>query len=206
MTLTNLLLSLFFIFLPVISLSAQIKTGIVLSGGASWFKLNRTTDVIMNNGFPIYGIAEPGKKISGQAGYQFQIELPNKLQIETGLYCQAKLLTLNYCSAETGGVENEYYVFGGSAQGILNYKIFKGLKLGLGFEPTIYWGDMYNDHSKNIGGSKFDCPLLLRAGYDLKRIGFAVTYKNGFTNLYKNPYVYKAKDRDLLFSIFIPLH
>lgn len=203
---TYLLLSFILFISSFQTISAQIKSGIVLSGGVSWFNLDRSTDIATNNGIAFYGITDPSKKISGQAGYQFQINLPYKLQVETGVFCQAKLLTVNYSSIEHGATENEYAVYGTSVQGILNYKIVKGLKLGLGIEPTVYWGDMYNNHSKNSDGSKFDCPLLIRAGYDLKKIGFAITYKNGFTNLYKNPYVYKAKDRDLLFSIFIPFH
>lgn len=205
---TYLLLSFIFIISSFQTISAQIKikSGLVLSGGISWLNLDRSTDVPTFDGYPLFGMTNPNKKISGQAGYQFQIDLPYKLQVETGIFGQAKFLTVNYSSKEQGANESEYNVFGASAQGVLNYKIIKGLKLGLGIEPTLYWGNMYNNHSKNSDGSKFDCPLLIRAGYDLKKIGFAITYKNGFTNLYKNPYVYKAKDRDLLFSIFIPFH
>lgn len=192
----------FAIFTP---LQSQIKSGIVIGGGMNWFAIDRLVNPPMENGYPYLIIDNPKKRIGGQIGYQFQFDLPRNFQLETGAYFQTKLMDVNYYESKERNLDAGFTLWGVSIQGVMNYRIIKGLKIGLGFEPTIYGGDMYDPKSQNMNGSKFDCPLVAKLAYDFPSIGFSITYKNGFINLYENPFVYKAKSRDILFNIYIPL-
>lgn len=86
----------------------------------------------------------------------------------------------------------------------VNYRIWKGLSIGLGIEPTVFFNSgklRYNDASKTV----FDFPVLVKVGYELKNIGFAVSYKQGFKALYDNYMLNSEKNKELQISVFVPI-
>ena len=80
----------------------------------------------------------------------------------------------------------------------VNYRLVKGLYVGMGIEPTWYMVPT-ND------GKKFDIPLVWKVGYNINnKIDLAINYRLGFTNVIDDRIYKKGHISDLNLSIFIP--
>ena len=84
----------------------------------------------------------------------------------------------------------------------MGYKLWKGLKAGIGAEPTIYFN---TTGEANLEDNKFDIPLVVKIGYDFNWFQVDLSYKNGFERLYRNRVVGNTQTRDLQVSIFVPI-
>lgn len=66
---------------------------------------------------------------------------------------------------------------------VAGYKLWRGLKAGIGVEPTVY----FNTKAKaNLEDNKFDIPLVVKVGYDFNWFQVDLSYKNGFKRIYWN--------------------
>ena len=86
---------------------------------------------------------------------------------------------------------------------IASYKLWKQLHVGIGGEPTCYYSAKYP-----IGKTAhyiFDIPLVLQAGYSFKYFDISASYKKGNNNLMNNEEFKSLKNKDIQFSIFVPI-
>ena len=102
-----------------------------------------------------------------------------------------------------GAIYDGIKLFNGlSLNVVAGYKLWKGLKAGVGVEPTIY----FNTTAKaNLEDNKFDIPLVVKVGYDFNWFQVDLSYKNGFNRIYRNYVVGSTETRDLQLSIFVPI-
>jgi hypothetical protein len=76
-----------------------------------------------------------------------------------------------------------------------NYKIYKGLYVGAGVEPSLYF--FYPDKRD------FDVPVFVKIGYEFKKVDISVAYKKGLTEMLKDENVKGGKLNDLQTQMFI---
>ena len=200
----------YLLLLPLVS-NAQLKSGIVVGGGDSWMHKSKVESPRLTGERDL----KWDHRFSFNAGYQFQYEFKNHLLIDAALLYQARRVNIAY--QEEGGGESLDYgeqwpggaiyddtkLFNGlSLNATVGYKLWKGLKAGIGVEPTIY----FNTKAKvNLADNKFDIPLVVKIGYDFNWFQVDLSYKNGFKRLYWNPVVGNTDTRDLQVSIFVPI-
>ena len=111
---------------------------------------------------------------------------------------------INYGEQQPGGAiyDNTKLFNGLSLNVVAGYKLWRGLKAGIGVEPTVY----FNTKAKaNLEDNKFDIPLVVKVGYDFNWIQVDLSYKNGFKRIYWNHVVGNTETRDLQLSIFVPI-
>ena len=111
---------------------------------------------------------------------------------------------IDYGKQQPGGaIYDKTKLFNGlSLNAVVGYKLWKGLKAGIGVEPTIYFN---TTSENNMTDDKFDIPLVVKVGYDFNWFQVDLSYKNGFKRLYWNPVVGNTDTRDLQVSIFVPI-
>ena len=111
---------------------------------------------------------------------------------------------IDYGKQQPGGaIYDKTKLFNGlSLNTVVGYKLWKGLKAGIGVEPTIYFN---TTSENNMTDDKFDIPLVVKVGYDFNWFQVDLSYKNGFKRLYWNPVVGNTDTRDLQVSIFVPI-
>ena len=195
---------------PVLSQS-QIKSGIVVGGGDSWMHKSKINNMLLSG--------EKDLKwdhcFSFNAGYQFQYESKNHFLIDAALLYQARRVNIafqeqglapevDYGEQQPGGaIYDGIKLFNGlSLNVVAGYKLWKGLKAGVGVEPTIY----FNTTAKaNLEDNKFDIPLVVKVGYDFNWFQVDLSYKNGFNRIYRNYVVGSTGTRNLQLSIFVPI-
>lgn len=187
-----------FSLFPFVSKS-QLKSGIVLGGMDSWMHKKEVR----------LGESPIGEKdgnwnhrFSFNAGYQLQYEFRNHILIDAALLYQARRLNVSYTKS-AGETYDKTKLFNGLAlNAVLGYKLWKGLKIGLGIEPILY----FNTNMKyNLEDNKFDIPLVVKVGYDFNCFQLDLSYKNGFNTIYRNYVVGKPQTRDIQLSIFVPI-
>ena len=111
---------------------------------------------------------------------------------------------INYGEQQPGGaIYDHTKLFNGlSLNVVAGYKLWRGLKAGIGVEPTVY----FNTKAKaNLEDNKFDIPLVVKVGYDFNWFQVDLSYKNGFKRIYWNHVVGNTETRDLQLSIFVPI-
>ena len=111
---------------------------------------------------------------------------------------------VDYGEQQPGGaIYDGIKLFNGlSLNVVAGYKLWKGLKAGVGVEPTVY----FNTTAKaNLEDNKFDIPLVVKVGYDFNWFQVDLSYKNGFNRIYRNYVVGSTETRDLQLSIFVPI-
>ncbi|MBC8600751.1 outer membrane beta-barrel protein [Parabacteroides acidifaciens] len=154
-------------------------------------------------------------RFSFNAGYQFQYEFKNHFLLDAALLYQARRVNIayqeqgmdpniDYGKQQPGGaIYDKTKLFNGlSLNAVVGYKLWKGLKAGIGVEPTIYFN---TTSENNMTDDKFDIPLVVKVGYDFNWFQVDLSYKNGFKRLYWNPVVGNTETRDLQVSIFVPI-
>ena len=142
-------------------------------------------------------------------------EFKNHFLIDAALLYQARRVNIafqeqgfdpdiNYGEQQPGGAiyDNTKLFNGLSLNVVAGYKLWRGLKAGIGVEPTVY----FNTKAKaNLEDNKFDIPLVVKVGYDFNWFQVDLSYKNGFKRIYWNHVVGNTETRDLQLSIFVPI-
>lgn len=192
-----ILLSCLLLF-PVLSHS-QIKSGIVIGGMDSWMHKRE-----VRSGESPYGEKDENWKhrFGFSIGYQFQFDLPKRFFVDAALLYQARNLNVAYTESFGETYENTKLFNSMALNGVVGYRLWKGLKIGAGIEPTLYFN---TDMGYNLATNKFDIPVVAKLGYDFNCFQVDLSYKNGFKTIYRNYVVGKPQTRDLQVSIFIPI-
>ncbi|WP_233551743.1 outer membrane beta-barrel protein [Parabacteroides sp. AF48-14] len=198
------------LLLPLVS-NAQLKSGIVVGGGDSWMHKSKINSPLLSGERDLNW----DHRFSFNAGYQFQYEFKNHFLIDAALLYQARRVNIayqeqgmdpniDYGKQQLGGaIYDKTKLFNGlSLNAVVGYKLWKGLKAGIGVEPTIYFN---TTSENNMTDDKFDIPLVVKVGYDFNWFQVDLSYKNGFKRLYWNPVVGNTDTRDLQVSIFVPI-
>ena len=198
------------LLLPLVS-NAQLKSGIVVGGGDSWMHKSKVESPRLTGERDLNW----DHRFSFNAGYQFQYEFKNHFLIDAALLYQARRVNIayqeqgmdpniDYGKQQPGGaIYDKTKLFNGlSLNAVVGYKLWKGLKAGIGVEPTIYFN---TTSENNMTDDKFDIPLVVKVGYDFNWFQVDLSYKNGFKRLYWNPVVGNTDTRDLQVSIFVPI-
>lgn len=192
------ILSFVLLFAVLNTANSQITSGIVLGvsntnlGASNHYSYNSITGESMPEKW------EPQLKLN--IGYQFQLELPHhRFFFDTAILGQA-----TKAKVASSLAIDEDWLAGLSVNGVVGYRIWKGLRAGIGIEPTIYFDT--NKLSNNTHSNVFDCPLLLKAGCELNRCELSLTYKHGWSRLYESPALTAVDGaRDFQLSLFVPL-
>ena len=183
---------------PAVSQS-QIKSGFVIGGMDSWMHKRE----VRSGESPRGEKDGPWKhRFSFNVGYQFQFDLPKKFFVDAALLYQARRFNIEYTESTDNTYENTKLFNSMALNGVVGYKLWKGLKLGIGVEPTLYFN---TNMGYNLEDNKFDIPLVAKVGYDFNWFQLDLSYKNGFNRIYRNYVVGKPQTRDIQLSIFIPI-
>lgn len=198
------------LLIPFVS-NAQLRSGVVVSGGDSWMHKSKVNSPLLSGDRDL----KWDHCFSFNAGYQFQYEFKNHLLIDAALLYQARRVNIAYQEQgfdpdipygeqQPGGdIFDKTKLFNGiSLNAAVGYKFWKGLKAGIGVEPTIYFNTKIGN---NMVDEKFDIPLVVKVGYDFNWFQVDLSYKNGFSRLYRNYVVGNTQTRDLQVSIFVPI-
>lgn len=198
----NLLLLLLLSF-SVCANAQTIRHGVIVGVSDSWLKTSGYPGMSDYTG--AYGITKEKWKprISFNAGYQIQFDIREKYVLDAALLFQSRGVHVKY-RPSTNVVVDETKRFNSIAlNGVFSYKIWKGIRAGLGIEPTYYWNTDYWGNGKK---SVFDYPLVIKAGYDFKVVEVSLSYKNGFNSIMSTVgHAFDAKSRDIQMSVFVPL-
>lgn len=192
-------LLLIFSSMSVLAQDYHIKSGIVGGVSLDWYKDNLA---------PGYGYSLPDASVSFHAGYQFQFDLKRKFSIDAALlYGQKRgefTSPYGYEVLPSHGYKEDFSRHYLALNGVVNYNLIGGLKLGAGIEPTLHFRERI--FQENIIKSSFDIPIVLKVGYSFKYFDIALLYKHGTCNVIQNvPSIKEGRTRDLQFSIFIPI-
>lgn len=195
---------------PLVS-NAQLKSGIVIGGSDSWMHKSKINSLLLSGEKDL----KWDHRFSFNLGYQFQYEFKNHFLIDAALLYQARRVNIafqeqgfepniDYGEQQPGGaIYDKSKLFNGlSLNVVAGYKLWKGLKAGVGVEPTIYFNTKVKD---NLEDNKFDIPLVAKIGYDFNWFQVDLSYKNGFKRIYWNHIVGNTQTRDLQLSVFIPI-
>lgn len=177
---------------------AQTQSGILFGGGLGFE--NRT----MNKGNSEYLKGTRFKDTydySGFLGYRFRFEnAANKslfFDIDPLMKLQVfKSIDYPQSASIFKEIDSHNINYALAISSSINYLISGGLYIGVGIEPT--WNIVTD-------GKHFDAPVLGRIGYNCHgKVDFALTYKQGFTNVINTDRYTKGRISDLSLSVFIP--
>lgn len=194
--------SLIFVLLSVISLSVSAQGEGIRSGVIGGMSLNWYNDKLM----PGKQFSLPDKMISFQAGYQFQFDLKHRLSVDAALLYGQKRgkLVPAYEVAPIPGYTDQFSRHYIALNGVFNYNLVGGLKIGAGIEPTLYFKDRIL--VENTIKSSFDIPVVVKVAYAFNYFDVALTYKQGTCNATKGiPFIRNSRASDLQLSIFVPI-
>ena len=191
----------------------KVSSGLLVSGGLGFDR-----EAVEYGGYDMWGIFAgiydyPLERYSSDyrgnlsLGYRFRIE-PDKnpgFFWDIDLLLNAKFFKDVNCYCEEVAEYSYVPAFWTEAKTLrlsmavspsINYRILEHLYTGIGVEPTLYFA----------GKRIFDAPLVLKVGYQVGKLDFALTYRVGFTKVASNELVPYGKVSDLNLSVFIPFH
>lgn len=100
-------------------------------------------------------------------------------------------------SASYGGWDGSHKQLSVGVGATFNYKIVKGLSVGLGVQPMVYLWE---------GPKKaFDAPIVGKIAYDFKYFELAFAYKQGLSKTYRIADFKGSRLSSWQFSIYVPL-
>lgn len=193
----------FFLAVTNLSISAQQlkSTGIIVGAGGGHITSDLPSSL---NGLTVdKSNSYLNRKAVLELGYRFRFE-PRK----TNFFYDIDLLggysksdyAIHYNStpnANYGGPEGDNYHLSVGVGATLNYKIVKGLSVGLGVQPMIYlW-----ETSQKV----FDIPIVAKIGYDFRYFELAFVYKQGLSKTYHVSDFRGSRLSNWQFSVYIPL-
>ena len=197
--------SLMIILLSLLCVSGFAQFKNVKSGVIGGISLNGYQDKLAP-GFSAYSL--PDKQVSFHVGYQFQVELKHRFSLDAAVLYGQKRGKLDYGSkyefVPVPGYTDKFSRNYLALNGVVNYNIIGGFKLGVGVEPTLH----FKDHIlvDNTIKSAFDIPIVAKASYAFKYFDVALMYKHGTCDVLKGlPYVKSGKTRDIQISVFVPI-
>lgn len=186
------------------------KSGII--AGFSYGKLGKHTQAApWNTGDPagLQAVSGIQPTIGFNLGYQFKFDLNDRFYISTAILGKVQHYDIYYAQYDEGvsyshGSQHDW-VWGLSANGLINYKIWKGLNCGIGIEPTEYFKT--NKLMCNIYSNVFDFPIVGNLGYEFNNgMEISASYKHGFKDMYREMgYHSCSKNRDFVISLYIPI-
>lgn len=143
------------------------------------------------------------QKIVFELGYRFRFE-PSR----TKFFYDIDLLggfsrsdfAINYNStpnANYGNWEGNHNQLSVGIGATLNYKIVKGLNVGVGVQPMVY---LWETSHKVL-----DAPIVGKIGYDFNCFELAFAYKQGLSRTYQIANFKSSRLSNWQFSIYIPL-
>lgn len=186
----------------VVAFSQENK---IVSGVIGGISLNGYQDKLMP-GNKVYSL--PDMQFSFHVGYQFQIPLKHRFSVDAALlYGQKRGKLKPAYGFETMPVSGYTEKFSRNyiaLDGVVNYNLVRGFKLGAGVEPTLHFKESIL--VDNTIQSAFDIPVVVKAAYSFKYFEVAFMYKHGTCNVLKGmPYLKSGRTRDLQLSVFIPI-
>jgi len=195
----NIVLVLFMLLFTTSGYS-QIRSGVIAGISDSWLDKGL---VLLGYGSQ-YGLkdGEWKHKPSFTVGYGFQFDVKKSFVIDAALLYHSRGVHVAYNSTFTDFTDESKQLNVLSLNGVVNYKIWKGLSVGIGMEPTWYLNTKIAD---NIVSNALDFPLVVKTGYNFKIMEVSLSYKYGFESIYKGVITKEAVPRDLRLSVFVPL-
>lgn len=204
----KLFITLIIIACASFSISAQLKTGILLGGG-TWGGIDAKASPTTIENFKEYDVNFTS---SFMLGYRFRLhhyDMPAFLDLDAmvGLKNWKSQYGSRYSYGDNSGNDNQV-IYGSGANSnyvytaigaTANYYVYNKLSVGAGIEPTIWVAKMGEDNSKT-----FDMPLVAKIGYDFKFLELGLTYKHSFINSVKTPYLDSGRFNDLQLSVWVP--
>jgi len=200
----NILLFLLVLTFVSVETFAQVKTGLLIGGGLGFeqgLKINKNYPLILKDGAYI----DDNYQYNGLLGYRIRFE--NK-KYQSIFFDVDPLVNLKvyeskdyYPKDETNygspaWIKSHNVNFSLAVSSSVNYRITSSLYIGAGIEPT--WNIVTD-------GKHFDAPVLGRIGYNCHgKVDFALTYKQGFTNVINTDRYTKGRISDLSLSVFVP--
>ena len=189
-----------FVCLSVSAQSGKIRSGVIAGVSMDWYK-----DKAVSN--DRLGFNVPDMKPSFHVGYQFQFYLMHRLSVDAALlYGQKRgeMASIGYEVVPVEGYKSKFTRNYIALNGVVNYNLIGGLKLGAGVEPTIHFKE--DIMIENKIKSAFDVPVVVKAAYAFKYFDLALMYKHGTCNVMKGvPFMKYGRTRDLQVSIFVPI-
>ena len=195
---------LLFLFLTcsacLVTAQKQVKSGLLINGGSG--TINPEFKLPLEDGIKF---TEADYKMNLSLGYRFRFlnsfSVPSVF-IDWDSYIGMKSWNSKYrrsfLEPPAKEISTQYYFISTGAS--LNYRLYKGLSLGVGLEPSFVFFQEGEDNTR-----KFDAPLLGKLAYDFGFMEIGVNYKHGLTNMIKSDLINSGKFRDWQISIFIPL-
>ena len=193
------------LFLLVISVNcmAQIETGLLIGGGIG----NVTnTSLRLNDPGVIQTLEKSGKyslnyQFNTTLGYRFRLYNPKHkaffydLDVLTGI---KKIELKTSFSDETNAlseVKSSDWFCPVSLAASVNYRIMKGLYVGVGVAPTCIFASKI----------AFDIPVVAKVGYDIKnKIGFSLSYQHSLLKAFKTNEYDGGRFSEWNVSVYIP--
>ena len=189
-----------FVCLSVSAQSGKIRSGVIAGVSMDWYK-----DKAVSN--DRLGFNVPDMKPSFHVGYQFQFYLMHRLSVDAALlYGQKRgeMASIGYEVVPVEGYKSKFTRNYIALNGVVNYNLIGGLKIGAGIEPTIHFKE--DIMIENKIKSAFDVPVVVKAAYAFKYLDLALMYKHGTCNVMKGvPFMKYGRTRDLQVSIFVPI-
>ncbi|RHR62306.1 hypothetical protein DWW90_02280 [Parabacteroides sp. AF17-28] len=189
-----------FVCLSVSAQSGKIRSGVIAGVSMDWYK-----DKAVSN--DRLGFNVPDMKPSFHVGYQFQFYLMHRLSVDAALlYGQKRgeMASIGYEVVPVEGYKSKFTRNYIALNGVVNYNLIGGLKIGAGIEPTIHFKE--DIMIENKIKSAFDVPVVVKAAYAFKYFDLALMYKHGTCNVMKGvPFMKYGRTRDLQVSIFVPI-
>jgi hypothetical protein len=202
-----------FLLLALLSTTAfaqvKLKHGLLLGGGAGTVNyLKYTAGDDLWNGERTFDGFFTDYKYSGMLGYKFRIKpLNRKTFFDIDLIASTKRIDYSVSSKPVGEqprdnfyIVDEDYTYNSASLALgYNYQTYKGLYVGAGIEPLYCYQRM-----GTMTFNKFDMPVFVKIGYELKFIDISVSCKKGITDMLKDEYVKNGRINDLQIQMFIP--
>lgn len=191
-----------FVLLSLVCLSVSAQSGKIRSGVIGGVSLNGYQDKLL----PDAPYSLPDQRVSFHVGYQFQMELKHRFSVDGALLYGQKRgkIETKYNAIPVPGFKDKISRNYIALNGVVNYNLIGGLKIGAGIEPTLHFKDPIL--VENTIKSAFDVPVVVKAAYAFKYFDIALMYKHGTCNVMKGvPYMKSGHTRDLQVSIFVPI-
>lgn len=186
-----------------LSISAQQlkSTGFIIGAGGGHI----STDIPSSlNGYTVdKSNSYLNRKAVLELGYRFRFE-PSKTNFFYDIDLLGGYSKSDYAiryettpDANYGGSDGDRYHLSVGVGATLNYKIVKGLNVGIGVQPMVYlW-----ETSKKI----FDAPIVAKVGYNFRFFELAFAYKQGLSKTYRVSDFKGARLSNWQFSVYIPI-
>lgn len=198
-----ILLGLFLLVTSFISAQGLQSTGIIVGAGKGYISgnlIDKTSDGVLLD----KANSSLKRKAVYDLGYRFRFATKSDrffydidvLGSYSRVYSDCAFLSddlnVNYVNASS---YNDLLSVG--IGGTFNYRIVKGLNVGIGMQPTLYVWD--------TAKKKFDAPVIGKIGYDFGFMELAFSYKQGLTKQYNFSNFKKCRMSSWQFSVYVPL-